>query len=121
MRTAAHSNLLAEARAIEEGHHARFDAEHRRFLVKSDNGPRTYELTARGVGGRLVVSCTCPAGVRRSVPAGSVACKHQARVARRFEREGLVQWVNGIWRITPKAESLTSVDALRSRALEVAS
>lgn len=101
MTAAVTSNVLkaieAEARAVTEGHHARFDADRGVYLVKSDSGPRTYEVSVSTIFGatpELAVirfSCTCPAGTRgrgdKPVP-----CKHAALVARRLEREGWATW-----------------------------
>lgn len=82
----------------------RFDRNRRCFLVRSSSGARDYELTARGVNGLLVVSCTCPAGIKgRQVPAGSLKCKHGAAVARRLSRAGLVRLEGGPWVVTAKA------------------
>lgn len=92
--------LAAECRAVEEGHHARWDDARQRFLVKSDSGPRTYEVTVNAVvpanlacPAWLTFGCTCPAGVRGGRTASRpVPCKHAALVARRLERMGLASW-----------------------------
>ena len=99
--TIAQRNLAAECRFVEEGHHVRLDADHHVLLVTSDTRPGvTYELVPRGVGGYLVVTCSCPAGVHRSVAAGQVPCKHASGVARRLEREGLAcLGRDGLWRV----------------------
>lgn len=93
------SALAAEVRAVEEGHHARWDDARRCFLVKSDSGPRTYEVTVNAVvpGNRackpwLSFGCTCPAGVKGRHASRPVPCKHAALVARRLERMGLASW-----------------------------
>lgn len=104
MTTTAERNLAAEARAVEEGHHARYDAERHRFLVKSDTSDRTYQLAAHGAPDLVAFSCTCPAGVRRHVPAGTVPCKHSALIARRLERQGLVRFDGTYWVVTEAAE-----------------
>lgn len=99
--------LAAECRAVEEGHHARWDDARQRFLVKSDSGPRTYEITVQAVvpanlacAAWLSFGCTCPAGVRGRTSTRPVPCKHAALVARRLERMGLATWDaahNGPW------------------------
>lgn len=90
----------------------RLDRERRCFLVRSSNGDRDYELFARGLDGLLIVSCTCPAGIKgRQVAAGATKCKHGALVARRLARAGLVRLVGGRWTITAKADRLTQAQA----------
>lgn len=91
--------LAAECRAVEEGHHARWDDARQRFLVKSDSGPRTYEVTVNAVvpanadaPAWLSFGCTCPAGTRGRTASRPVPCKHAALVARRLERMGLASW-----------------------------
>lgn len=98
-------NLAAEVRAVEEGHHCRIDHDRGLFLVRSDTSGRTYELTAYARDGRVVVSCTCPAGVKRSVPAGQAKCKHAALVCRWLEREGLARFDGRVWVATEKANA----------------
>jgi hypothetical protein len=97
--TTAVGTINAEARAVEEGHHA-FVVEGGAIEVVSDSNPGVrYRLTYRGVGSYLVVSCSCPAGSHgRSVALGHLGCKHAALVARRLEREGLAHW-DGSWRV----------------------
>lgn len=92
-------NLGAEVRAVEEGHRCRLDAARSLFLVLSDSGARTYELAAgASVHGYLVVSCTCPAGIKgRQRPAGTLPCKHAALVARRLERADLARFDGTRW------------------------
>jgi hypothetical protein len=86
----------------------RFDRQRRCFLVRSSSGTRVYELTARGLNGLLVVSCTCPAGIKgRQVPAGATKCRHAAAVARRLARAGLVRLEGVSWVVTAKAERLS--------------
>ena len=86
----------------------RYDRARHCFLVQSSAGTGDYELTARGFDGLLVVSCTCPAGIRgRQVPAGATKCRHGALVARRLARAGLVRLVAGSWVVTAKALRLT--------------
>lgn len=95
-------SIATEARAVEEGHRCRW--ERGLFVVKSDTGGRTYELTVSAAGGFLVVSCTCPNGVKgRQRPAGWLACKHRTLVARRLERAGLATFGDdGRWRATDR-------------------
>lgn len=99
MKSWVESALAAEARAVEEGHHARWDDQRRLFLVKSDSSDRDYEITVRAiVPARPCVSpwlsfgCTCPAAQRGRHRSEPVPCKHAALVARRLEREGLAAW-----------------------------
>lgn len=96
-------NLAAEVRALEEGHNCRLDTARGLFLVKSDTSDRTYELTAVARDGRVVVSCTCPAGVKRHIPDGHVGCKHSALVCRRLSRAGLARFDGRVWVATEKA------------------
>ena len=89
-----------------------FDRERRVFLAPSSSGTRTYELTARGFDGLLVVSCTCPAGIKgRQVPAGATKCRHGAAVARLLSEAGLVRLEHDYWSITPKATQLAPASA----------
>lgn len=97
-RRAVERNLGAEVRAVEEGHRCRLDAARGLFLVKSDTSGRTYELGAKAYDDLVAIHCTCPAGVKRHVPAGQTVCKHAALVARRLEREGLVRFDGRLWR-----------------------
>lgn len=90
------SALAAELRAVEEGHHARWDADRGVFLVKSDTGPRTYEVSVQAVvyaddSAVLRFSCTC-LGSSRGRGDKPVRCKHAALVGRRLERSGLATW-----------------------------
>ena len=94
----ARRNLAAEVRGHEEGHLCRIDHERGLFLVRSDSGPRTYELTAHAFDGLLVVGCTCPAGVKRRNEPGRLICKHASKVARRLERHGLARFDGTLWR-----------------------
>lgn len=90
----------------------RFDRERRLFLAPSSSGFRVYELTARGFDGLLIVSCTCPAGVKgRQVPAGATKCRHGAAVARMLFEEGLLRMEGGCWTITAKAAELAPPSA----------
>lgn len=111
--SAALRNLGAEVRAVEEGHRCRWDATRRLFLVKSDSGARTYELT---VGAQvapdgdplLVVSCTpCPSSSRQR-PAGILGCKHRGLVARRLERMGFARFDGARWRVRPTVVDLAA-------------
>ncbi len=104
--TPAQANLAAEARAVEEGHYARYDAARHAFVVRSDTSDRSYAVTAYGAPDLIAFSCDCPAGVHRHVPAGSVACKHQALVGRRLEREGLAHFDGGHWVVTDRAKAV---------------
>lgn len=89
-----------------------FDRERRVFLAPSSSGTRTYELTARGFDGLLVVSCTCPAGIKgRQVPAGATKCRHGAAVARLLAEAGLVRLEGDFWNITAKAVRLDTTAA----------
>ena len=102
--------VLSECRAVEEGHRCRWDAKRNLFLVKPDTTSRTtpYELSVGTVqvGGEyfLVVSCTCPNGVKGSQrPVGVLGCKHRSLVARRMERAGFAGFgLDGRWRVTDK-------------------
>lgn len=115
--------LAAECRAVEEGHHARWDDARQRFLVKSDSGPRTYEVTVRGivpanhdVAPWLDFGCTCPAGMRGRTSSRPVPCKHAALVARRLERTGLASWDGDT---APWAPQGALLDAIRREVLEL--
>ena len=99
-------SIAAEARAVEEGHHAVWDDDARCFTVKSDTTDATYKVGVEAVQAKLRVPrytlrlrCTCPAGVRSR---DDLACKHGAVVARRLERMGLAEWDgrDGSWRPT---------------------
>ena len=90
----------------------RFDRERRLFLAPSGSGSRVYELTARGLDGLLIVSCTCPAGVKgRQVPAGATKCRHGAAVAHLLAEQGLVRLRGEYWSITAKAAQLGTASA----------
>jgi hypothetical protein len=107
MQTHTNPNIAAEVRAVEEGHLCRLDAQRHCFIVRSDSGPRTYELRPGAMGDLLTVSCTCPAGIKgRQRPAGTVGCKHAALVARRMEREGFAHFDGESWRVVPRLLSL---------------
>lgn len=95
--------IATEARGVEEGHPCRWDARRALFVVKSDSG-RTYELTVSMVDGYLVVSCTCPNGVKgRQREPGRLTCKHRTQLARRLERNGFATFGDdGRWRVTPR-------------------
>lgn len=99
-------SLRAEVRAVEEGHLCRYDRGRQVFLVKSDSSTRTYELRALGRNGLLVVTCTCPWGTVAPPAPGTTECKHQALVARRFERLGLARFEGGRWVLTEKVEKV---------------
>lgn len=88
--------LRAEARAVEEGHRA-IALEGDRFRVVSDTYfDVDYTVDPKAVPGHpLTLRCSCPAGVKRV--GRPVPCKHAALVARRLEREGLVEWRHGLW------------------------
>lgn len=94
-RTAAR-NIAAEVRGVEEAHLCRWDGH--QFVVRSDSGPRTYELSvsASVPDHRLVISCSCPAQ-RSQVSAGQLGCKHRALVARRLERMGFARFDGVRW------------------------
>lgn len=113
-------NLVAEVRAVEEGHHCRLDVARHVFVVASDTNPWQYALTARAdVAGLVILSCRAepnpsrtavdtriPRGVQfhaRTAEPGVCGCKHQAVVIRRLQRAGLVRLEAGRWYATPKA------------------
>lgn len=87
--------IAAEARAVEEGHHALWDASAGCFTVKSDSlDGVSYQVRPEAlVTGRTAVSlrftCTCR-GARGS--AALLPCKHAALVARRLERMRLARF-----------------------------
>ena len=89
-------DLRAEARAVEHGRHAIAVAPDR-YRVKSATSDATYLVTVdRSYGGRILrLSCSCPSGTNR--PELPVPCWHAALVARRLEREGVVEWTEGLW------------------------
>jgi hypothetical protein len=82
--------IACEARALREGHRARF-LDDGSILVKASSGDGSYRVRVAGVrDGLLVLRCTCPSGdYRARLP---VPCKHAALAARRLEREGLAHW-----------------------------
>lgn len=102
--------IAAEARAIEEGHHAWLDG--RSIFVVSDTDERLgYTVTASALGDRSVSFVCQPVNRRTRVPVeathrrlvghpAQTPCKHCALAARRLEREGLVEWHDG-WFVPP--------------------
>lgn len=93
--------IAAEARAVEEGAHARIQDDGS-FLVRSATRPRSWRLTVetRSVGGRwrIRVRCACESGSAR--PSEPIPCWHAALVARRLEREAWAIWDAGSWWLT---------------------
>lgn len=98
----------AELRGVEEGHHARREADDDPtvYRVVSDVRPdewryRVHVAPAYLAHGaiaapefqcdHLLVQTISIASVRSESP-GLTPCKHAARVARRLEREGLIRW-----------------------------
>lgn len=115
--TAAETNLAAECRAVEEGHLCRLDRAEHCFVVRSDSTAATYRLHPRGVDGYVVCDCDCPAGRRAHERMGVTACKHQALVCRRLEREGLVYFDGALWRTeAPAAGPHSSNRSERSKS-----
>lgn len=109
MSTAHHDrSIAAEARGVEENHHARLihDADGAAVLVKSDSvDGRTYRVAAHVSGEGHDVLWTCkpsdlhqPGRIRdhglKCSNDGTTPCKHMTRAARRLERAGLVRWVD---------------------------
>lgn len=101
METTTDRTLAAEARAVEEGHHAILDTDDRGPFarVKSDilgHTGKSYKVRVHAAGPGLPLIFDCePDGETRdghqahSSMGGHTACKHQALAARRLEREGL--------------------------------
>lgn len=86
----------AEQRGLEENHYARVQDDGS-ILVKSHSEDRSYRVTFFADHATRVIRfrCDCPSGRhRRHLPC---PCKHSTRAARRLEREGLAQRINGLW------------------------
>lgn len=109
-------NLAAEVRAVEEGHRARLD--NGAILVTSDtHHGKAYRVTATSVWAGQPVTFTCtPEGdaayrddhLHTVGVAGVTPCKHAALAARRLEREGLAELVDGRWVATHLAQRLAT-------------
>lgn len=116
------SGFRAEMRAIEQGHRAFLMAgvsrnRHRsaakvreklldwewdrlRFKVVSNcrHGLKHYQTVHLQPGNKRSparIGCTCEGGTYREW--APIPCKHAALVARRLEREGLLEWHDGLW------------------------
>lgn len=102
MTPTATANIAAEVRAIESGRNCRWSPADHCFIVRSEGSDRTYELSASAADDLLVISCTCPAGVRGAQrPAGQCGCKHRSLVARRLERMGHAHFgTDGRWHVS---------------------
>lgn len=100
-------SIAAEARGVEENHHARLinDQDGAAVIVTSDTVPgRHYRVTAHVTAAGADVLWTCRPndlhrpGRRRDhglkCSTGETGCKHMTRAARRLERAGLVRWVD---------------------------
>jgi hypothetical protein len=102
-------SIAAEARGVEENHHARLGHDQDGIYVRvaSDSVPgRWYRVTAHATAGQDGdITFTCKPndlhqpGRRRDHGLkcsndGTTPCKHMTRAARRLERAGLVRWVD---------------------------
>jgi hypothetical protein len=125
---AAETNLAAEVRAVEEGHHA-FDLGGDRFRVVSDTvDGKAYMVSTSAFRAGDLVQFTCSPeevrgadhGPRHTANPGVTGCKHAALVARRLEREGVVVVDRrGMWQATrPVGAAAAAVAELPSNPLE---
>lgn len=109
-RPVAERNVAAEARAVEEGHHARVQDDGSVKVTSDTHGDlgKWYRVEyVAHMDGLISFSCR-PGGpmayrddhlAASSMP-GSVPCKHAALAARRLEREGLARYDdNGRWSV----------------------
>jgi hypothetical protein len=102
-------SIAAEARGVEENHHARLGHDQDGIYVRvaSDSVPgRWYRVTAHATAGQDGdITFTCKPndlhqhGRRRDHGLkcsndGTTPCKHMTRAARRLERAGLIRWVD---------------------------
>lgn len=99
--------IAAEARCLEEGHHAL--TEGRRFRIVSDTTDLRYRVTVEASRAGVLFRCDHPivrgfAGTCVSVM-GATGCKHSALVARRLEREGVLVWTDAGWDLTDTARA----------------
>lgn len=112
-KTLAERSLDAEARAVEEGHHAILAGGCMSVVSESTPGlhwlVKAFSLSA---GEGIIFTCHADdsglAYGRGHLPLesrqpGHVPCKHAALVARSCERAGLAKWVGGSWVATEKA------------------
>lgn len=100
METTTDRTVAAEARAVEDGHHAILDHDHDGWFVrvKSDllgHTGKSWKVRVHTAGpGRPVIFDCHPDGETRdghgpiSSASGRTPCKHMALAARRLEREG---------------------------------
>lgn len=116
--TIAERNLAAEARAVEEGHHARIMPGGWVKITSDSYREKWYEVLFVAHTDGLVSFVCRPRGrfafredhlyACSGVP-GCLPCKHAALAARRLEREGLAALdAAGRWRATPRALAAAS-------------
>lgn len=107
-RDLAERNLAAEVRAVESGQHVHQDAEGRFYVLSlSTPGVRHYPTAHATAHGLVVFTCSCPNGDRTKL-AGEVGCRHDALLARKLERHGLVTFDGRVWRATDAMERMPS-------------
>lgn len=112
-------NLRAEARAVEEGHHALVQPDGSVKVVSDTVRGKWYRVEAIDTGLGVMFRCE-PQGerafeddhLRATSAPGVTPCKHAALAARRLEREGLAKLVDGLWFSTGPAHRHTFVDAV---------
>lgn len=120
-KSLAELSLAAEARAVEEGHHAMLAGGC--MSVVSDTTPglhwmvKAFSLSA---GEGIIFTCHADdaelAHGRGHLPLtsrspGALPCKHAGLAARALSRAGLAQWINGSWVATEKAVQATRLPA----------
>lgn len=88
--------LRHEIRAVEEGAHA-FLQNDGSYVVRSATreGVR-HRVTWIAIEGLAFFFCSCESGQRRGGKE-PIVCWHAPVVARRLEREGQIQWSDGLW------------------------
>jgi hypothetical protein len=111
--------IAAEARAVEEGHHAWADG--RRFRIVSDTTDLRYLVSVAGMGdANVLFICDHPI-VRgfstrpHATNPGDATCKHAALVARRLEREGHLMWTDTGWKLTPATAAIVDAELAARR------
>ena len=99
--------IAAEARAVEEGHHAL--TEGRRFRIVSDTTDLRYRVTVEANRAGVLFRCDHPIvrgfGNECVSVMGATGCKHSSLVARRLEREGVLRWTDYGWDLTDSARA----------------
>jgi hypothetical protein len=115
--------LAAELRAVAEGHRAFLDRDHRGPFVKvvSDTvRGKWYRVTAHAAADQPIVFECEPRGTRAyeddhlhaTAQPGHLPCKHCGVAARRLERQGMAEYVDGAWVATLAADTAATVRRL---------